>query len=207
MFSSFFPKKKNLKVLDIGCGNARLYDFLLQQTEIHFDYTGIDISENLLEEAKKKYPQTPFFCESMTDLDSVKHETFDVIFFIASFHHLASKTDRLKVLEKVKHLLNDNGIICMTNWNLFQKKYIKYVWKAIFQSLFSLRAWNDSFIPFTKENITTWRYYHAFTPKELQKLFKRSRLQIVHEFFYEKEDTVKDWKQSRNICHILKKGE
>ena len=199
-FAKHFPKSE-FSALDIGCGNGRLYNYL---KEFDLNYIGVDLSENLLEEARKKHPEALFIHESMTELESVKNKKFDVIFFIASFHHLGSKNGRVKTLEKVKKLLKKDGIICMTNWNLFQKKYKKYVWKAAFKSLISRFAWNDTFIPFTKNDQTTWRYYHAFTPKELHNLFAKTGLEIVDEFFYQKDKQIDNWKECRNICHVLK---
>jgi SAM-dependent methyltransferase len=47
-----------------------------------------------------------------------KKTNFDVIFFIASFHHLDSFEKRKKVLSETKKLLKEDGIIFMTNWDL-----------------------------------------------------------------------------------------
>jgi len=54
----------------------------------------------------------------MLDLKNLKSKKFDVIFFIASFHHLDSFEKRKKVLSETKKLLKEDGIIFMTNWNL-----------------------------------------------------------------------------------------
>ena len=45
------------RVLDSGCANGRLFE-VLKEKEI--DYFGIDISEKLIEIAKKKYPGRNF---------------------------------------------------------------------------------------------------------------------------------------------------
>lgn len=44
--------------------------------------------------------------------------SYDVIVFIASFHHLHTEQERKAVLNKAKKLLKEGGIIMMTNWNL-----------------------------------------------------------------------------------------
>ncbi len=87
----------------------------------------------------------------MTELKTVAKEKYDVIFFIASFHHLSTIEQREQCLKKIKSMLKKDGIICMTNWNLFQKKYRKRIVKSFFKSLISKLKWNDTIIPFTKK--------------------------------------------------------
>jgi len=44
--------RKGDKILDLGCGNGRLYKILKNKK---VEYTGIDISEKLIEIAKKEF--------------------------------------------------------------------------------------------------------------------------------------------------------
>jgi cyclopropane fatty-acyl-phospholipid synthase-like methyltransferase len=63
----------------------------------------------------------------MQKIDKLK-ESFNAIFFIASFHHLETIEERKEVLKQVYDLLEKDGMIFMTNWALesdFNKeKYI-----------------------------------------------------------------------------------
>jgi len=179
------------KVLDVGCGNGRLYDYF---KDLNINYTGVDISRKLLDEARKKHPEIRFVKDDMRDMKSVGDERFDCIFFVASFHHLPSDADRLKALKIAKKLLKDGGKILMTNWNLFQKKYFKNILKGAKNSLFSKdKKWNDVYIPFTRGGKTVDRYYHAFTSGELRFLFDQAGLKVI-----------KSWKEN-NYCHVLEK--
>ncbi|GAA0815559.1 class I SAM-dependent methyltransferase [Colwellia asteriadis] len=56
LFRDYNPKGK--VILDVGCGFGDLYAFLTQQCGDDFHYIGIDISSELINEAKKKYNQT-----------------------------------------------------------------------------------------------------------------------------------------------------
>lgn len=47
-----FPKD-SLRILELGCGSGRLLEQLSTITDKQIDYTGIDISAGLLEEADK----------------------------------------------------------------------------------------------------------------------------------------------------------
>ena len=50
-------KRGKLKVLEIGCGGGRFAAYLAESYEGKIDYTGIDISGNLLEKAQEAYPE------------------------------------------------------------------------------------------------------------------------------------------------------
>jgi len=70
------------------------------------DYLGNDLSKKLLVEAKKIYPGVDFRELNMLDL-SILHNKYNVIFFIASFHHLNNIDDRIKVLKDSFDLLDE----------------------------------------------------------------------------------------------------
>jgi 2-polyprenyl-3-methyl-5-hydroxy-6-metoxy-1,4-benzoquinol methylase len=211
-FLKYLPK--NAKVLDVGCGNGRLLDFLKKQEEYDMSYTGIDFSEGLLSEARKKHPHEKFISMDMRDMDKKLGGKFDAIFAIASFHHLELYEERMQVLESFRAHLRPGGKIFMTNWNLFQKKYLKYIFASMVHCIFNKidsrlrgndRDWNDVFIPFNNNGDITQRYYHAFTPFELKELFQKSAFKVVDSFSYNKLKRVKFWWQGRNLCCVLKK--
>jgi len=193
-------KRRKIKILDVWCWNWRLLSFFEKNLE-NFEYTWIDLSEEMVKEAKKLHPWFEFRDENMANLP-FKSESFDVIIPIASFHHLWNKKDRIKTLLEFSRILNKNWIICITNWNLFQKKY----WKCFFINFWNKKAWNDTTVPFSSWwKIQTLRYYHAFIPNELRWLFKKTNFKIIKEFFIKKWELKKKWNDSFNICHILKK--
>jgi SAM-dependent methyltransferase len=53
------PDLHNSKVLDYGCGTGDFYRFM-KRRGIETRYTGVDINENFIEIAKKKYPECTF---------------------------------------------------------------------------------------------------------------------------------------------------
>ena len=71
-------------VIDIGCGDMRFWE----KQSLPADYTGIDISETIIERNKKKYPQGKFKVMSSAELIEFTAETvfcFDVLFHIMDF--------------------------------------------------------------------------------------------------------------------------
>lgn len=117
-------KIKNKNILDIGCGNSRLHNFLLQKNITH-KYIGIDISKNMIEISKKKYPYNTYI---NMDFDKVNIKTIcdnNIIISIATIHHFLTYKKQLNILKKIKEINPD--IFIFTVWNLLsdycRKKY------------------------------------------------------------------------------------
>jgi ubiquinone/menaquinone biosynthesis C-methylase UbiE len=102
--------KKNEKLLDLGCGNGRLYKRI---QSLGVDYTGIDLSENLIKKAEELYPQAKFYVASALDL-SFPDSTFDKIISIAVLHHIPSYKLRIKFMEEVHRVLKKDGQLILT---------------------------------------------------------------------------------------------
>ena len=171
----------NFKVLDLGCGNGRLLK-VLQESNKKFDYLGLDFADNLIAAAKKQFPDFSFQVQDMESL-KLEPESFDMIFLIASFHHLESLKARQKVLGDIYKALKPGGLLFMTNWDLRQKKYLK----NFFNQWWKKRAWNDVFISWQKylgDKQKLWRYYHSFTERELESLLLETGFKLEPKGIY-----------------------
>lgn len=160
-------------ILDLGCGNGRLLKAL---TSVNFNYLGIDSNQYLLQQAEHNFPEHIFVKSELPDLPDLAEE-YDFVFMIASFHHLVDKEDRLFLLQRIKELLKPDGTLIMTNWNLWQSKYFKYILTNWSDKL----VWNDFFIPWKNSSgeVEAWRYYHGFTSNELRSLLKKAGFKIL----------------------------
>lgn len=171
--------KNGQKIVDLGCGNGRFYEFLKKNRKI--EYKGIDNSKNLLKLAKSKFKNDSNcqFLEGDLLNTNLKTNFSDLVTAIASFHHLPGKNTRKKSLQEIHRILKDKGILIISVWNLFQNKYKKYVWKARLKHILSLGKydWRDTLIPWGKTD--TKRYYYAFKPAELQKLLEENGFKIL----------------------------
>ena len=181
----------NCHVIDIGCGNGRLLELLAQKS---CTYIGIDNAERLLEEAKKKWPNY-YFEHADMNLYHYGRNRFDAAFFIASLHHLETSKEQLRVLKKIYTALKPAGFLFITVWNLWQPRYRQYIQK---------HPYHHSYIAYTQNQITTHRFYYAFTKSELANLCKEAGFQIV-DCWYSYKDTRTTRHQGRNICVIAKK--
>ena len=159
----------------MGCGNGRLFE-LFKDKKIK--YAGIDFSEKLIEKARKKYGNH----FQVTDMFSLPFSGnyFDSIWAIAVFHHIPSKELRLKALKEMGRVLKKDGKIIMTCWYLFKFPFRK-----------------DILI--SPKKLKIQRYYHAFTKRELKKLFEKAGFK-VEELKYLKRNNKKT-----NILVVAKK--
>lgn len=174
-FALFFPYIKNGDfVVDLGCGNGRLFDYLSKEKDIK--YLGIDNSHNILEKARKNYP-AEFIHGDLLEIP-VESAVVDTVVSIASLHHVPSKEFRTKAVQEMYRILKKKGTLIVRVWNLFQPKYKKYIWKAFFHHIFTFGKYDlrDVFIPWGDK---TSRYYHAFTPKELRRLLEREGFKVL----------------------------
>jgi tRNA (uracil-5-)-methyltransferase TRM9 len=170
------------KVLDLGCGNGRLYEMFAGK---NIDYVGVDFSENLIERAKEKYGDY-FRVANILSLP-FSDQYFDSVWSIAALHHIPSNELRKRALSEIKRVLRPNGMVIATCWNLYQPRFFKLLLKSFLSK--------DLFIPFGQEK----RYYHAFTRRELKKLFEAAGFKIEELGFLKRNNN------KNNIVIIAKK--
>lgn len=181
-FLKDFKDQHYKTILDIGCGNGRLLEEI-QKSEISIEnYLWLDSSLGMITEARNIHPDNDFAVCDMSHLPQCNfwEKLFDAILFLASFHHLESKAERLQVLQDTKNFLSPNGRLYLTNWNLReQPRYEK-----------SHRGDGDFDIKIGEFS----RYYHGFTVAELENLFEATHYTII-------ENRIFEW--GRNIVSIL----
>jgi len=180
----YFFDKINLdwkKILDVWCWSGRLLEFIKGKFK-DFDYTWLDLSEELLKIARESHSEEKFEHMSMLDIDKLDKK-FDAVFFIASFHHLDTVEKRSETLQKLKALLHKDSVVFMTNWALNSEKNLdKYASMKIEKSKNSF--WWEDF------NIKIWeysRYYHAFTISELDFLFKSNGFTTIENRLFDNQ--------------------
>jgi ubiquinone/menaquinone biosynthesis C-methylase UbiE len=112
------------KILDLGCGNGRMFDLLKEKRII---YTGVDNSEKLIEIAKQKFINSgaEFLVSNVLKLP-FSESSFDSIVSLAVFHHIPSEQFRQDFFQEIKRVLKNNGFLILTTWNLWQNP--KAVW-------------------------------------------------------------------------------
>jgi len=183
------------KVLDLGCGNGRLYEVFKDNPKIH--YLGIDFSSKMIAIARKRYPRAKFLEGDITQL-TLPPNHYDAVFIIAAYHHIPYKKLRLKTLKDIKKALKEEGILVLSVWNLWHKKTIKRVLQSWLRKItFRERGGIfDIYYPFNDQGKIYYRYYRMFTPRGIKKEIKRAGFKIVKE---------ERWKEGQNLVFYLKK--
>lgn len=167
------------KVLDAGCGNGRLLE-VLQDKEI--DYSGFDLSPELIELAKKNYPNHNFFVKDILQVEKIK-DKYDFIFSIAVISHLPGKKERVKVLQSLAAKLKEEGRLIISVWDLYRQDKFKSIifWSEI-KRIFLFNGLEKGDLIFFWKNgkgeKVSKRYYHAFKSEEINYLIKESKLEL-----------------------------
>jgi SAM-dependent methyltransferase len=105
-----FPQWKNKKVLEVGCGLGTVgINFALNSA----DYTGVELSKESLEIAKKRfevYNQSgKFYLGNAEELSSFVHiETYDLIYSFGVIHHSPHPE---KIISEIKKYMNENSVL------------------------------------------------------------------------------------------------
>jgi ubiquinone/menaquinone biosynthesis C-methylase UbiE len=202
--------QKTLTIIELWCGDGRLYQYLTTQTKKTIKYTGVDIADKLLDIGKKAYSDAHFVHTDMLDfIQKGKQESVDIIVSVAAFHHLTTRKDRLIVLKNIYRLLKYDGSYIMTNRALsqrFAKKYWKSLYTSITKRIISIgqKDRRDVYIPWSRQ----WdRYYHIFSKKQIENLSKQSGFTMKQNCYILANGTLsQEQKNARNIFTITQKS-
>ncbi len=194
--------KRGDRVVDIGCGNGRLYPFFKNKAT---DYNGIDASRKLIEIAADKYPGGNFSVGDALHLPFIADE-FDLAVSLAVLHHIPSRECRDKFFQEAHRILRTGGYFIVLVWDLRLPAMIRQrQWKRLksfFRSQIKIALeaekmdFGDFFIPWQNKYR---RYHHAFSLGELRGLAKSAEFEI------DKFGTMAHSDKESNLYIIAKK--
>ena len=108
---------KSAKIIDIGGGDSKLVDFLLDES--FENITVLDISEKAIEKAREINKQlnlnTTFICCDIYDLPNHLNEKFDIVF--TSYGTIGWLPDLNKWAKVVSHFLKPDGKFVMADFH------------------------------------------------------------------------------------------
>lgn len=141
------------------------------------DYTGIDISETVIENNIKRRPKWKFICENAgTRIEGLKK---DVVFcFDVLFHIMDSKTF-IEILQNLCHYSNDYILIHTWSNNPFSNKNQL---KKLGKSILKLKGGNVLVSLnkiMSKEKSTDGRYQYYRPSKNYLELFRNNEFQLI----------------------------
>jgi 2-polyprenyl-3-methyl-5-hydroxy-6-metoxy-1,4-benzoquinol methylase len=109
--SHFLSERKNLRVLELGCGMGYLTYALHKEG---YDVTGIDLSEEAIERARKQFNKDIYICGNILDAQVLPDAVFDIIILLEVIEHLPDIPD---FLSRLKIRLAPGGTILLTTPN------------------------------------------------------------------------------------------
>ncbi len=140
---------ENSRILDIGCGTGQALGFAAKKNKGKGDYTGVDISEKMIEKAKENFTGFDNFHFIVCNAESIPlpGNSFDIIICTNSFHHY---NHPVKCLQEMNRLLNQNGRLFIVDpasdsllmkiinkiISVFEKAHVKMYSTKEFKTLF-----------------------------------------------------------------------
>jgi ubiquinone/menaquinone biosynthesis C-methylase UbiE len=191
--------KNGDNILDLGCGNGRLYQLF---KDLSITFTGIDSSKGLIDIARESHPDAEFIVSDMRKLP-LKDSSFDIAYSIAAVHHLPSDGQK-EVFKEVSRVMKSGGLFIMTNWN-FLGRWTK---KRIEKGRYLIGDFPDhiiaNFISGDKRTDEA-RHYWNITPEQIESMAKEFGFDVVEQY-YSKNGEEEGEKEGDNLVSILRKS-
>lgn len=192
-----------LVIADIGCANGRMVPWVKKQGA---EYVGVEPSAQLLQVAKKTYPQEKFHVGSVLQLP-LADQSVDVCLLNASLHHLPTLLLE-QATKELRRVLKTGGLVLMVNWNLWQLRFFKLHFKTWLDKLLGRTdlGWKDVWVEYASPDKKTRanRFYHGFTLTELKHLAAVHHFSVLRQHYIYKTSRV-HWWNGRNILSVWKK--
>jgi len=153
-FTRFFPLGSRIKVLDIGCGDGYMLDFVRQAKTHETETYGVDIDLQAVERAKAKGHVT--YAGRFEEVE-FPDSYFD---FVYAHHVIEHVADPVAFTLKVRELLKSGGIFCFFTPNI----------DALDARWFKHQHWGAYCIP---------RHWTLFSPPSVKRLANLTAFELV----------------------------
>lgn len=188
--------KSKDKVLDVGCGNGRLYQALKDK---QIAYLGVDFSKELIKLAYQQYPGINFKIGDVLDAKTWQGITnFNVAVCLAVLHTFPNNQLQKKILKRIYQALKPDGYLIISVWDLYQPKFFKLHlrqlwWKVTNGFKFKWLKVPYKIIKNGKLIKQVDRFYYGFTKKELENLLVQAGFTLIKREY------------NNNLCLLAKK--
>lgn len=175
-----------LRVLDVGCGNGRLGEFLAGKWSRGMDYVGVDDCDALLQSARSRLAPTgppphetsvqfiaaDLMAHAPADIFARSgHSEFDLCCAFGLLHHIPGSEQRRALVEAIARATRPSGLLALSFWQFdaherFRRRFREgceasrpsELNSADFGNGDHLVAWGDA---------DAVRYCHASSPDEI----------------------------------------
>jgi len=162
---------KNAKVLEIGCGEGRSLNDIINITE---NLTGIDHDPEAVKKAEANlngHSGVKILSAEATNLP-FKDEFFDFVICMTTFANFGDK--KYKALDEMKRVLKNQGNIIIS---VFSEEAFKERMKLYKKTNFPIKEIIGTTVIYNSK----WgdNFSEQFSQKELEEIFKKTKLKIV----------------------------
>jgi len=166
-------------VLDLGSGPGR-HSKVIAGKGIRV--VAADISRRMLEIVLDGTKNLSYLVDAVIcDMSSLpfRDRAFKGVLFLAAIHHIQGEERRLNVLREVRRVLKDGGLLVISAWALYQRRFLKEIPKMLFDRIVGrVNEFGDTYVPWKSRKGTFMRFYHLFTRNELLSLVKRAGFKV-----------------------------
>jgi SAM-dependent methyltransferase len=179
-------------ILDVGCGNGTLARALAEKGYIG-TYLGLDMSQDLLENAEKHLgtPQQGQFRFLTVDLanpewhQSLPMHSYDWLVSFAVFHHIPGKELRQEIVRAFSSLVTPESHTALSVWQWQNSPRLRKrvcPWSRVGLSKEALDE-GDVLLDWRAGETIGLRYVHTFSDKELAALGEHAGFQVIDSFY------------------------
>lgn len=157
---AIMPYINNRSILDIAIGGGRTTKHLLKISD---NYIGTELAPNLLQKAKKKFPDINIIKNDYRDLSQFNTSQFNFIFLSYNGLDYVNHQERLLVLREIKRILKPHGYFVFSSHTQRQKmapfrfKFKRNLIKMVKHNTVSLRNY------LRLKNYQEFHYHYSYT--------------------------------------------
>ncbi len=153
LYHKHLSKLKCNKILEIGCGSGSLAKRFLEK---NYDYTGLDVSKQMIELAQELIPQGKFIRADMRHLD-LEEKYQAVIVTGRTFTHMTTNHDVMFALDSIHKTLQKDGWLLFDNFDAYEI-FTGFKEEMIHKSKYNNRN-------YLRKSKTSFAFEHGFTWK------------------------------------------
>lgn len=199
---------RKLFVLDIGCGNGRFANFLINQN-LKLRYLGIDSNQKLLNMGLKqdkfkndeenlrleKFDVVENLLEAEDDKFGMDFGEFDLAVAFGVLHHLPSFELRKKFMKMLAAQIDNAGMVVIAAWRFDRDENL--IKRKLSFSEFGFEedeVENEDYLLDWQRGERAVRFCHLVLPNEMEMLLKSAGLKLVETFSHDgKSNNLNDY--------------
>lgn len=200
---------REIKILDLGCGNGRLLDFLKEKDYWNnINYTGLDPSSKLMQICQENYKYEnikfiindgihieKYLAEKTGELPNTIDAGFDIVISLAVLHHVPQEHQD-QWLQQVYNVTKDDGSLILSVWQLAPNLELKLEDKA--DSVHKKINNKEYIMGFAQ--YADIRYIYNFGMDELGDLLLKNGFKIISQVVEERPNS-----ENRNLIFVCSK--